>query len=346
MITKAKKILWAINPFEVTGSILSEGDTLDPMQEKAARVVSFFQNRFQAEIIPVYVVGLGQWNISLEYTNTTASPWLQTYRESARIAFSELLSHFPEIKTEQPEVLVQTTASTSQAALILVNYAVEHGADLIVVSSHGRSGLKRLFLGSFAETLVLHAKIPVLVLGPAIPNESSVHAIERILFPTGFGLNSSNLFKRVVTLARNISAKITLFHAIPNPVEPVFQSGVYLLGGSWVPIHGYFGQDTDQKRRRASAWARWAENQGVSTELIIHTQIENIPEAIIKLANDTNSGLIAMDAESGPIVSALVGSITRHVMRHATCPVWVIRSSLANSAKINKDEIVSNKAAA
>ncbi|HMP79972.1 MAG TPA: universal stress protein [Pirellulaceae bacterium] len=47
---------------------------------------------------------------------------------------------------------------------MLSDYAVEHGADLIVISSHGRTGMSRLLLGSVAERVVRLAKCPVLVL--------------------------------------------------------------------------------------------------------------------------------------------------------------------------------------
>lgn len=48
--------------------------------------------------------------------------------------------------------------------LTIVDYAHECHADLIVIPSHGRHGLKRLLLGSVAERVLRHAGVPVLVL--------------------------------------------------------------------------------------------------------------------------------------------------------------------------------------
>lgn len=45
----------------------------------------------------------------------------------------------------------------------IVQYAQESGADLIVIGSHGRSGLPRLFLGSVAEGVIRNATAPVMV---------------------------------------------------------------------------------------------------------------------------------------------------------------------------------------
>jgi nucleotide-binding universal stress UspA family protein len=46
----------------------------------------------------------------------------------------------------------------------IADYAQRHSADLIVLPSHGRTGLKRLLLGSVAERIVRLAHCPVLVL--------------------------------------------------------------------------------------------------------------------------------------------------------------------------------------
>jgi nucleotide-binding universal stress UspA family protein len=48
-------------------------------------------------------------------------------------------------------------------AQTVVRVAEELGVDAIVVASHGRTGLERLFLGSVSEHIVRHAHCPVLV---------------------------------------------------------------------------------------------------------------------------------------------------------------------------------------
>lgn len=47
---------------------------------------------------------------------------------------------------------------------VIADFAVEQKADLIVIPSHGRTGLRRLLIGSTAERVVRHAHCPVLVL--------------------------------------------------------------------------------------------------------------------------------------------------------------------------------------
>jgi nucleotide-binding universal stress UspA family protein len=47
---------------------------------------------------------------------------------------------------------------------VIVASAEEFEADLIVMSTHGRTGLKRVLIGSVAERVVQHAKCPIMLL--------------------------------------------------------------------------------------------------------------------------------------------------------------------------------------
>ncbi|QDU93577.1 universal stress protein [Lignipirellula cremea] len=49
-------------------------------------------------------------------------------------------------------------------AQALVQFAAEEGVDLIVMGTHGRTGLSRLLMGSVAEEVIRHSKVPVLSL--------------------------------------------------------------------------------------------------------------------------------------------------------------------------------------
>ena len=53
-----------------------------------------------------------------------------------------------------------------EAASEIVRVAKERDVDLIVISSHGRTGLGRILFGSTAESVVRHASCPVLVVKP------------------------------------------------------------------------------------------------------------------------------------------------------------------------------------
>ena len=54
-------------------------------------------------------------------------------------------------------------APLSQRERAICDYAVKHDVDLIVIGTHGRTGVSRLLIGSVAEKVVRHASCPVLV---------------------------------------------------------------------------------------------------------------------------------------------------------------------------------------
>ena len=57
-----------------------------------------------------------------------------------------------------------TTLVREEIGMAICDFAMEQGADLIMISSHGRTGLSRLSMGSVAERVVRYAKCPVMVL--------------------------------------------------------------------------------------------------------------------------------------------------------------------------------------
>lgn len=78
--------------------------------------------------------------------------------ESARKFFKE----FAEREGVPPEVTL--AVRVGDPGLDVAEYAAEIAADLIVVSSHGYHGIRRLLMGSTAERILRHAPCPVLVL--------------------------------------------------------------------------------------------------------------------------------------------------------------------------------------
>ena len=61
---------------------------------------------------------------------------------------------------------VEDVMAHGEPAAEIVRVAEERGAGLIVISSHGRTGLGRILFGSTAESVVRHARCPVLVVKP------------------------------------------------------------------------------------------------------------------------------------------------------------------------------------
>jgi universal stress protein A len=71
------------------------------------------------------------------------------------------------------DVTVRADAVQGLPGQAIVSVADEIHADLIVMGTHGRTGLLRLMMGSVAEYVMQHAHCPVITLRPAIPRPST-----------------------------------------------------------------------------------------------------------------------------------------------------------------------------
>ena len=87
-----------------------------------------------------------------------STPLADQMRSRARDAFERAHLHGGFATNAVSEVIVE-----DEPAAGIIAEAVRIGADAIVMGSHGRRGLQRLFLGSVAEHVVRHSPIPVLV---------------------------------------------------------------------------------------------------------------------------------------------------------------------------------------
>jgi nucleotide-binding universal stress UspA family protein len=128
---------------------------------------TFLARQFSASIICVHVIEpvvptVGYTGLTEPLPLTDLSEQLEesAERELPKIGACEECSGL-----EIEEVIVH-----GDAAAEIVRVARERQVDLIVISSHGRTGLGRILFGSTAESVVRHAPCPVLVVKP--PQES------------------------------------------------------------------------------------------------------------------------------------------------------------------------------
>jgi len=87
--------------------------------------------------------------------------------------------------------------------------------DLIVLGTHGRTGVEKFLLGSVAEQIFRRSPVPVLTIGPRAHN--GIHGgarFHRVLFPTDFTPESLAATAYAISFAQENEAGLTLFHVI------------------------------------------------------------------------------------------------------------------------------------
>ena len=91
-------------------------------------------------------------------TGDIVNEWIATLNEDARKTESEAMAKYTD-----SGVAIDTQVLEGYPSSALLDVAKNATADLIVMGSHGRTGLKRLWLGSVAESVVREATVPVLI---------------------------------------------------------------------------------------------------------------------------------------------------------------------------------------
>jgi nucleotide-binding universal stress UspA family protein len=194
-------------------------------------------------------------------------------------------------------------------------------AALIVMPTHGRTGLKHVFLGSTAERIVQHSSCPVLVTrGSALPaTNGSRFRIKTILVPVDFSNCSREGLRYAIAFANEFGAKIILVHA-------TYLGFIYSAeGAALYDIPGL------QKAARKSADRKMRElvrsvNFGAVKFETAFTDGSPVID-ICAFAKDHNVDLIITSTHGFTgFAHVLIGSIAEQVVRHAPCSVLVVPS--------------------
>ena len=200
------------------------------------------------------------------------------------------------------EAFVESTLGTTDIARVravdafpadgIRDLAAREKPDLIVMGTHGRSGLNRWMLGSVAERVLRESPVPVLTVRSA-PREP----LRRVLCP----VHDTAVSRRALTLAAGITAcfeaSLTVFHVRePSGANPV----VDLC--SWVP-----------REERARCDIRELVREGDASQ------------EIVKLAAEESFDLVVLGAARRGFFNGMVlGTTTLRTVRHAPCPVLTV----------------------
>ncbi len=215
---------------------------------------------------------------------------------------------------------VQTDLRVLEAERVprtILEQQVDVEADLLVLGTHGRSGLQHMVLGSIAEKVIRQAGCPTLVVPPRAADVAADApvAVTRILCPVDFSESSMRALARARSLAKETGARLTVI-AVVDIAHELRDSA--LLAG--VDVEALARSVEAETRRRLSALF----DDGARTiEAVVATG--SAPEEILRRAADERAELIVMGVHGrGAVDLRLFGSTTHQVIRAARCPVLII----------------------
>lgn len=189
--------------------------------------------------------------------------------------------------------------------------------DLIVMSSHGRTGFSRFFLGSVSDKVLRTAHTPVLI----VKKEKQLQTIDNILLTTDFSEHAKNAFPLAKEIARKANAKITLLNVLSFDIKREKPD-----------------QTTIDKRKKRLDDLAHAELSAVQHQLETRVIVssDSPHEAILNEDLNNNYSLIIMSSVGHTGIEYLMmGSTTSNVVRHVESPVLSINPKKKSS---NREE--------
>jgi nucleotide-binding universal stress UspA family protein len=198
------------------------------------------------------------------------------------------------------------------AADEIVETAKNLGADLIVLGTHGRTGVLRLLTGSVAEAVLRRATCPVVALHAPNDRPTRVGSIDVILHPTDFSESSQAALQVARALARDHGARLHLLY-----VEPIdVMSGVALVAPHPSAIYYESLKGIQAK----------IDGPDLKYPVQIRAEQGDAQTEIVRVAEEIRADLIVLGSHGRTGLGRLfMGSVAEGVLRQAACPALVVK---------------------
>jgi nucleotide-binding universal stress UspA family protein len=196
----------------------------------------------------------------------------------------------------------------------IIGLAEEIGAGLVVVGSRGRGRIRRALMGSVSDSVVRHAHCPVLVVRDGERERDFLPG--SILLAVDGSEEASSAARTAVELADRTASELHVVHV--GELRPVVHP----------ERRGYHVRSEElqeQARRLLEEQVDEIESAG-GTVSRAHLRMGRPDEEIVVLGEELGAGLIATGSRGlGGMRRALMGSASDSIVRHAHCPVLVVR---------------------
>jgi nucleotide-binding universal stress UspA family protein len=218
-------------------------------------------------------------------------------------------------------------------------------ADLIVMPTHGRTGLRHVLLGSTAERVVQHSSCPVLITRGNLlqANNGSRFRIKTILVPVDFSNCSREGLRYAIAFAKEFGARIILLHA-------TYLGYIYSADGTGLyDIPGLQKAARKMAERKMRELIQSVKFGAVKFETAFTEASPVIDVCAFAKGHDVDLIITSTHGLTG-FRHILIGSIAEQVVRRAPCSVLVVPSHpyvraahLTKSASVKVNRVVSQQ---
>jgi nucleotide-binding universal stress UspA family protein len=222
------------------------------------------------------------------------------------------------LKAELPANRVCSALLEGYVTEALERHAREIDAKLIIMTTHGRTGVSRAWLGSVADSLVRHCSFPLLVIRSLEHGETfPTVRFEHFLVPLDGSKVGEKILEPAVELANATGARFTLLHVVSPHVT---------VGARVSPLPaGHREEKLSKAEEYLNGVAERLKAEGIDATPKLESHFAPA-RAILKTAEEESVDLIALATHGYTGVKrALLGSVTDKVLRAAKWPLLLER---------------------
>lgn len=250
-----------------------------------------------------------------------ADPYL--YDEMMRMSGDEAQAYLNLVASTitANDIVVETRIINGSPAEAIVQYAEEHEIDLIVMSSHGRTGSRRWVYGSVAEKVMHHAPCATVIIRAHV--EVSMFQNRKILVPLDGSELAERALEPAMTLARAVNSNVYLLRVV-TAEEPMPES----MTPTGEKVEAALKAADLEQKGEAEAYLQYVFSRYENTHLFFDVQSTSgdVADTIVTYADVNQIDLIVMSSHGRSGLGRwLHGSVAEKVLRGATCATLIVR---------------------
>lgn len=263
--------------------------------------------------------------VTLVYVLPSVDEWYQVHQlyleEMANVI--RWAAKESEGKQAGREITIDTQVLIGNPAEEITEFADRTNVDLIVMATHGRSGIKRLALGSIAEEVEKTTNTPVVFIRSK-DNHPVMHEtvkLNRVLVPLDGSQDSETVIPYIKELALELNAEITLLRVLSTDIQDLL-SRVY---GCRTQIEELIEQTEGLARDYINNIRTRLQNEGIAVKTIFKHGFA--ADMIVRVAEDTQADMIAMSTHGMTgLKSWVFSSVANKVLHTSKTPLLLVKS--------------------
>jgi nucleotide-binding universal stress UspA family protein len=234
----------------------------------------------------------------------------------------------PGQKVKVESNIIGSSGLLTHAAEEIVEYAEKENVSLIVIATHGRTGIRRWALGSTADKVIRVAKCPVLLIRANIDVPNKIN-LSKFLVPLDGSKQSETVLSHVESLAPKLKARIILLHVVVPPyhIYP-YTEGLGYYGSEGMVKVPYSAEEIKPLEAVAEKYLKSVSDTLMAKGITAgyEVRVGSAGEEIIKAADEAGADIVAMSTHGESGFSRWEhGSIADKVLRAGNAPLLLVR---------------------